>query len=275
MIKSLNNTIQIIRDKKIVAINHDIIIYKNDIERDFDYYFSAVTAKNIDGFLVADYSQVAYHNIVGFDLFPILCPSLADRYDTISQYCSFADLKPDMVALDLGAYSGLASIVFSMIVGKHGKVIAVEPDSINYDCCVKNIEKFKQTKNMNNIELIRGAMWSESKTLFFSGEGCLGSHVINNPNQVRNKLESVQGFTLYELTKKLERLDFIKCDIEGAERYIFSDDQFFNRFRPKMIIEPHFCIEECVSTLSKYNYKINTVQQRGISNIPLLECEPL
>lgn len=275
MIESLEDTILIIRDKKVVAINNNIAIYRYDIERDFDYYFGAVIPKYMNGFLVADYSKSLHHDIVGFDLFPILCPSLPDRYDTISQYCSFANLNTNMVALDLGAYSALASIVFSMIVGEQGKVIAVEPDSINYECCVKNIEKFKQVKGFNNIELIHGAVWCESKTLFFSGEGCLGSHVIDHKHKTRNKLENVQGFTLYELTKNLERLDFIKCDIEGAEKYIFSDDQFFDRFRQKIIIEPHFCIEECINALSKYNYKVSIVEQRGISNIPLLECEPL
>jgi FkbM family methyltransferase len=275
MIESLKNTINIIRDNKIVAINANISVYKNDIERDFDYYFNAVIPRIENNFLIADYSKTQEHNIVGFDLFPVLCPSLPDSYQGIKQYMEFSELQPNMVALDLGAYTALGSIVFSMMVGPNGKVIAVEPDSLNHQCCIKNINRFNMIKKYNNIELINAAVSTESKEIYFSGEGCLGSHIINHQGMSRGRLEKVKGLTLYELTKNLNRLDFIKCDIEGPESHIFLDNSFFNMFRPKIIIEPHSNTNECIRAINKHNYKVDIVKQKGISNLPLLECTPL
>lgn len=280
MIDSLKNSICIVRDNKIIAINPNLSVYQNDIERDFDYYFNAIVPKNDYQYLIADYSKPNYHNIVGFNLFPIMCSSLPDTYATILQYNSFAQLSENMIVLDLGAYSALSSIVFALSVGKNGKVISVEPDTLNYSCCLQNIDRFNSETKYYNIQLINGAIWHQSKNLYFSGEGCLGSHVIDHTYQNRLKLENIKGFTLYDLTKDLERLDFIKCDVEGAEKNIFTDDAFFDKFRPKIVIEPHFingklCIDDCINALKKYNYKILTIEQHGVSNIPLLECSPL
>ena len=270
-----DNKFYVSRSNKIIIMNNKNRIYKDDLERDFDYYFTAILPETSGDFLVADYSIAKDHNIIGFDLFKLLCPSLPDRYDTIDQYLSFAKLSEGMVAIDLGSYSGLGSIAFALAVGKTGRVIAVEPDHTNYICCIENIKRFNTLMNYNNIDLINAAVWYESKPLLFSGEGCLGSAVIEHKNRCRGNLEHIQGITLYDLTKNLHRLDFIKCDIEEAEKYVFDDSRFFDRFRPKIIIEPHNCISRCVDILTKYNYQITTIEQKGISTIPLLECVPL
>lgn len=276
MIDSIKNTISIVRGNKIVKIDQSIAIYRDDIERDFDYYFDAITPHLENNFFIADYSITHDHHIIGFDMFQILCPSLADSYQTIKQYMEFGQLQENMVALDLGAYTGLASIVFALAVGPNGRVIAVEPDNLNYQCSLENINRFNNIKKFYNIELIHAAVSYESKQLYFSGEGCLGSHVINDIGMSRGNLQEIQGLTLYELTNRLNRLDFIKCDIEGMEKYIFSDDRFFDIFRPRIIIEPHLdSANLCINTLLKYKYKIDTIQQKGISTVPLLECVPL
>ena len=40
---------------------------------------------------------------------------------------------------------------------------------------------------------------------------------------------------------KLKRCDFIKMDIEGSEIQVLkSSKEFIKKFKPKLIIEPHF-----------------------------------
>lgn len=273
-----NNQIVIVYKNSIVILPEELNVYTYDIIKNFHYYFSAVVPEIRNDFFVADYSKISNHHIVGFDLFDILCPSLPDPYVTIKQYQDFAKIKPGDIVLDLGAYSGLCSISFALIVGQQGKVIAVEPDNINYQCCLENINRFNNKLNMNNIDLIHGAVWHVSEELLFSGEGCLGSHVISNRSENRKSLEKIKGFTLYDLTKHLHKVDFIKCDIEGAEQDIFKDTLFFQKFRPKIIIEPHYIdnvlnITKCRDVLIEYNYSFNEIKQIGVS-IPLLECIP-
>ena len=57
-----------------------------------------------------------------------------------------------------------------------------------------------------------------------------------------------------------EKVDFIKCDVEGAECSIWDDKEFFNKFRPKIVIEPHLIdgkmtTDDCVSQLKNYGYE--------------------
>ena len=80
------------------------------------------------------------------------------------------------------------------------------------------------------------------------------------------------------LIKDEPKIDYIKCDIEGAERVIFEDSNFFENFKPRIIIECHVVdgidtTKKCVEDLSKYGYKCRPIEQFGVS-LPLIECYP-
>ena len=74
----------------------------------------------------------------------------------------------------------------------------------------------------------------------------------------------------------MDKVDFIKCDVEGAESVIFNDDEFFNKFKPKIIVEPHYVNGELTlmkvqNSLKKYGYKFDLIEQHGVA-LPLLHC---
>ena len=57
---------------------------------------------------------------------------------------------------------------------------------------------------------------------------------------------------------------------------IFVDDYFFNKFSPKIIIEPHMyqnslTTDKCIADLTKYGYSCKVIPQPG-SGLPLIEC---
>ena len=73
-------------------------------------------------------------------------------------------------------------------------------------------------------------------------------------------------------------MDFIKCDIEGGEAVIFGDDAFFERFRPRIIVEVHpvkgeMTTAAVIRALDAQGYVTQMVKQDGI-DLPLLECRP-
>lgn len=87
---------------------------------------------------------------------------------------------------------------------------------------------------------------------------------------------------LSTLAKKynLEKVDFIKCDIEGGEMKVFKDKEFFKKYSPKIIIETHYLHDYTEMTtpivknlLDKIGYSYKEVQQDGF-DLPLLECVP-
>src|SRR3546814_7565928 len=51
----------------------------------------------------------------------------------------------------------------------------------------------------------------------------------------------VPSYTLSTIAKRtgLSKVDFIKCDVEGAEAVIFEDSAFFDRYRPRIVAQVH------------------------------------
>ena len=261
------------KDNKIIKISHSHKIYIKTLMRFFDIHFDAVESENLDGNFVVDFSTPKKHKIIGFDSFEIYCPSLAETFETASQYLEYANLKDGDVVFDLGSYSGLTSILFSQVVGKNGKVIALEPDELNFSCLEKNV---LQLEDYSNIECLNAAVWKETGKLQFSTEQSMGSSAVSIVGS-RGLIREVDSFTLNDIANKynLESVDFIKCDIEGSEAYIFDDDAFFSRFTPKIVLETHivdgkFCNDICIEKLSKYGYCHKMITQNGLE-LPLIE----
>lgn len=250
-------------------------IYIKTIMWFFDYYFDSVEFENIGDFKVVDFSISRKHKIKGFDQFEVFCPSVAEPFETIEQYLDFAKLKEGNIVLDLGAYSGLTSIAFSQCVGENGKVISLEPDIFNFECVQKNVS---ENQSFQNIFLENIAVWKESGFLEFSVEQNMGSSA-TIVNGKRGLIKQIPCMTLSAIAKKynLTNVDFIKCDIEGAEAYIFEDDEFFQKFKPKIIIETHivngsFCDDICIDRLKKYGYNYSRINQKGL-DMPLIGFE--
>ena len=267
-----DNFFYIEQNNRIIKISTHQKNYIKTLMRFFDFHFSSVESTQYNDKFIVDFSKTQKHKIIGFDLFEIYCPSLAEPYGTVEQYLDCAQLQTGNVVLDLGSYSGLTTIAFSQAVGPSGKVIALEPDDTNYDCLIKNVEQL----DTKNVYCLNAAVWNSSGKLEFSSEENMGSSAISIVGS-RGTVRQVDCLTLSDIASKfdLDRVDFIKCDIEGAEAYIFEDEIFFNQYKPKILLETHivdgkFCDQICIDILQKYGYTYKEVKQFGL-DLPLLE----
>ncbi|CAK0768151.1 Methyltransf_21 domain-containing protein [Gammaproteobacteria bacterium] len=268
-----------ISGKRIVRISMRHFVYSVDIIDSYDYYFSAVKPIKFGEFALVDYSLPKYHEVIGFDLMPVFFPSLSEPMVTTHQYLDFAGLKPGGNVLDLGAYAGVTSILFKESVGELGTVIAVDADEKNIVAIQKNFDLYRKLTG-KDIDLIYGAAWNHSDGLTFSSEGNMGSSAtaIVGPN--RGDVISVKSFTLSKIVEVsgLKSVDFLKCDIEGAESVIFEDAHFFEKFKPKVVVESHMVggqesAEKFTKDLEGYGYKCERVNQIGVG-LPLYFCTP-
>lgn len=264
---------------KCIRISRKHLIYLGDVLNSFDYYYSAVEPIQVGEKRVVDYSTPRFHKVIGFELFPVMFSSFAEPIVTTNQYLDFAGLKKGSVVLDLGAYSGLTSMLFDKLVGPNGRVIAVDADSNNIQAIMNNFGYY-QTITGRRIELLEGAVWKHNKGIFFSVEGNMGASAIEYVGRERGNIRHVQTFTLNSIASRfdLKSVDFIKCDIEGAESVIFNDPEFFENIRPRIIIEPHIVdgkltVATCVEQLTPFGYKFKEIEQHGVQ-LPLLECYP-
>lgn len=281
------------RDDKVVRISARHFIYLYDVLNCFDYFYDAVEPTQDEGKSVVDYSTPRYHKLIGFDLFPVLIPSLAEPYVTCSQYLDFACLQEGDVVFDLGAYSGITAMAFAEKVGSSGKVIAVEPDPQNQIALEKNLSQYKKLNRLS-IDVVRSAIWKDCDGISFSSEGNMGSSAVSIVGNQRGAVVKSPSITLDELARQfsLSHVSFIKCDVEGAEVHIFDSD-FLQKFRPKIIVEPHpynigperqapsaspaaLCdaVAKHVSErLKRFGYRTEMIKQTGV-NMPLLCAFP-
>ncbi len=260
-----------------IAIRHSV--YVLDVINSFDYYFSAVEPIDFNNRKLVDYSIGRYHDVVGFTLFPVYFPSLSEPTVTTTQYLEFADLKPGGTVIDLGAYAGLTSILFKESVGATGKVVAVEADEQNVVAMNKNFNLYHKFCD-GKIEVLFGAAWNHCNGLQFSSEGNMGSSASDIVGNDRGNVITTPSFTLSKIADlfQLESVDFIKCDIEGGEVVVFQDQAFFEKFRPRIIIETHLVenhetTDVCIKDLEAFGYTCKRIHQTGVT-LPLLECYP-
>jgi FkbM family methyltransferase len=268
-----------------IRISRVHAVFTLDVMNFFEYYFESVMPLHVrlngKACELVDFSTPRYQDIKGFEDFPVFCPTLSEPFVTIKQYEEFAQLKPGHVVIDLGAYSGLTAISFSKAVGSTGRVIALEPDPANFAAATRNIDQHFKVNNLGNIVLMKNAVANSRGNIQFSSEGTLGSAAVSIVGSDRGETIDVECLSLSDIAQsnRLDRVDFIKMDIEGAEESVLAGAAgFFAKFRPRLIIEPHF-VREVLSAdaitriLQGYGYHCDRIEQYGV-NLPLITASP-
>lgn len=261
-------------------------IYLPHLADCFDYFFGSATPIQIpcgqEIFEVVDFSTPRFQEVTGFPDFPILCPSFTEPFITTLQYLEFAQLHEGDVVLDLGCYSGLTSIAFSREVGESGRVVALEPDPISFAAAQNNIARHIAIDEVDNILLLNCAAGSGLGVASFASDGTMGAANAAIVGSHRGQTVEVESLGLQDIADRcsLDRIDLIKMDIEGSElKVLAAAEEFFRRFRPRLIVEPHTVDGEFSETavkavLTNYRYRCETVIQAGLS-WPLVTAVPL
>jgi len=161
-------------------------------------------------------------------------------------------IKKGDTIIDIGANLGYYSILFSRWTEKNGKVYAVEPIKLYNEV----FDKF--TRRCSNIILLPYALGKEEKStclVMSSQSGYFSTglpHVFDpdrdgNIDQQDYKFEAEMK-TPYKLFEDLDKIDFIKCDIEGMEYTVLSDmKNLIAQHRPKVQVEVWGHNEELIS----------------------------
>lgn len=129
--------------------------------------------------------------------------------------------KGDIV-IDAGANIGMFSIMASILVGKTGKVIAIEPEPENLKILKRNVE----LNNINNMIIINKALFSKSgERINFFQNGVMSKISLSDNNEPGNYIE-VETITLDDIISCLNmQPKVLKMDIEGAEKFALLSSQ--------------------------------------------------
>lgn len=136
------------------------------------------------------------------------------------------------VVIDCGANMGLFS---ATAAGRASKIYAFEPSGIIIEDYLNEMKK-----RYTNMEIEHYALSDETGEITFSyNVGNIGASVIggNQPDNCVEEKVAVTTLDEFAKSRELKRVDFIKADIEGAERKMLTGARgILRQFAPRLAI---------------------------------------
>lgn len=110
--------------------------------------------------------------------------------------------------IDAGAFPGDFTVYASRRVGARGRVVAYEPHPENFARLKRTVEAF----GCQNVICVNKGLWSHACRLSIASDGGVSA-------TIQEEGTPIEVVSLDDESKRLglERVDFIKMDIEGAE----------------------------------------------------------
>lgn len=148
-------------------------------------------------------------------------------------------VQPGSWCVDIGANLGYYTLMLSRICGAQGRVLAVEPVPLFRDVLQSNIQTF----GAENATILPFALGPDETTVRMGTpevegvfrHGC--TRVLDSEDD-HKAVYDVEMRRPDDLFRGLERLDFIKCDVEGYETQIFRHlTDTLDRYRPVVQVE--------------------------------------
>jgi FkbM family methyltransferase len=126
---------------------------------------------------------------------------------------------PVSLIIDAGAYAGYTSVFFANRY-PGAEIVALEPDAENYSLAKMNLSPYHQ-----RVKLFNAAVWYKSGPIrVVPAERSDSTRVAENIDDMEGY--PCVGFDMMTLLKQSgqQRISIFKCDIEGAEEFIFNED---------------------------------------------------
>lgn len=177
-------------------------------------------------------------------------------YDTfISQYHRPLGLLRDpRLIVDLGANIGTTAADFAVRY-PNAHIVAVEPEPKTAELCRRNVAPWA-----DRITVIEAAVWKETGIVSFAVPD--GQHWAGAIGNGESTL-AVQAITLDDILDGRD-VDYLKIDIEGAEREVIKSAGGWIRRVNMMHIEIHgaYTVEECIADLASHGFAASSDPRR-------------
>jgi len=171
------------------------------------------------------------YEIIVFGTYDIKINSYIEKY-----------IKQGMVCLDVGANIGVMSVHLAKKVGPTGLVHCIEPVPHLFHRLQVHVErnKLQTTARLHQIALSdkTGTLPIMIADEYLPNQG-MSSITNKHHSQLINDL-TIESMTLDAFSDKeiLDRLDFVKLDIQGAEPFFLQGGMItLNKFKPTLMIE--------------------------------------
>jgi FkbM family methyltransferase len=194
-------------------------------------------------------------------------------------------LKKGDVFIDIGANGGFYTVIASKIVGESGHVYAFEPGTKELNLLRQNIS----ANSITNVTIIEKAVSNKegSSRFAISRDGAMNSLLeTDHPSQQVDEWQDVEVTTLDSAVQDLniKKINFIKIDVEGAEKFVFEGgkESIFSDANPVILFE------SCDLTSPSFGYSTEDLLKQMLDSgmfvyyigdknklIPILEYNPM
>ncbi len=174
-------------------------------------------------------SKRCFSAVVNYKLFGKLKYLLGTYSDKCEKY-ALLNHKKIKNMIDAGAYNGDTAREAKVYFDSLKKVMAIEPDKRNF----KKLVKYSEAEKDILVEAVNAAAWSVNSNGSFIGSGNRNSSVSSTAS-FEHKNEEIMLLKIDSLSE--EKTDYIKYDVEGAEREALSGSfELIRRDRPALLV---------------------------------------
>ena len=152
-------------------------------------------------------------------------------------------IEPGMCYFDVGSHFGQYALMAAKRVGPAGHVHAFEPTSHTFLQLTRNVE----LNHLANVVLNNCALYNEETELEFHVCNSKGTSEFNSigktlrPDDAVVEIVRAETLDAYCLRRGVERIDFMKVDVEGAELSVLDggSELFGADHAPPLCVEFH------------------------------------
>jgi FkbM family methyltransferase len=190
----------------------------------------------------------------------------------INEIYKFNSANPSPYILDCGAHIGMSILYFKTLYPQ-AKIIAFEPDEHNYNLLKDNTSNW----NFENVVLVNKAIWVENGEVLFNEANDMSSNIVEKTSTVEGKVKRIPSVRLKDYL--IEKVDFLKIDIEGAEYSVLKDIEDSLSNVELMFLEYHGNFEqnnelvEIFEILQKNGFSFYIKEEGNIYDQPFYEAK--
>jgi len=177
-------------------------------------------------------------------------------------------IKKEDCCLDLGSHVGFFTMLFARLVGKDGKVFSFEPVKEGHNFQKKSVKK-NRFSNIKLFNFALGDVVEDKKAYVFSDSGMarFDRSILGLEESQQTDIFQIRTLDSISEVTKLEKLDFMKIDIEGFEyRALLGGKNTIKKYKPNMLIEIHSRdnYEGIYSLLRELDYKLYDLENNKV-----------
>jgi FkbM family methyltransferase len=249
------------------AFSYHTKVYLQNIVREFNKFRWSLGGTTHKLQIVKNqWFTIKHYGIIGKILFSeqhLIGTNQAFETKTLELFAKL--VKPNNTVLDIGANIGIFSMLGSRLVGEKGRVISFEPSRENFQALNDNL-KLNNCTNVTTTQLALG----DTEGSIFLGAVENDALIFIDKNQKTGEEVPLKMLDNYLKENKIDTIDFIKIDIEGAEMLCFKGaTELLSKHRPTIIMECNetwcrrfdYSVYELLHFLSQFGYRFDNYDE--------------